>query len=397
MQLTYDFRLEDSAEERARIVAAGAILRRLAESGRGPCEAHEVRCIPRDLAGVALSSLTLLQAGYGPLRVWPGGLALSRAIGDRDVGDCIVAHPFVKQLRIPETAAVRIIIASDGVWDACDNVAVAKPVRCSDVEAASREIVAQALRVRGLRDDTTVICLDLCPDATPLREHWGNGGDRVRVERTGGVCRCFGGAARRASDAPALRPGGSKHRGAAVTDVRDVDFHPGAAVAPRVSVSSSPGILSNEAADELGYDLTEHAGRVYPPVAAQVVGGSCSGGSTPGATEHAGGGFAAFVAPVLSVTAAVEVSLPLQRGSSGDADVGLGTGSAANGGRAGTHHWGDSDVAAVFAAVAAAEAGPGTQRAEDDDSVRSRGSRRRGGDGAAAAVARVARDASEQT
>ncbi len=311
------------------------------------------------------------------------------------MGDCIVAHPFVKQLRIPETAAVRIIIASDGVWDACDNVAVAKPVRCSDVEAASREIVAQALRVRGLRDDTTVICLDLCPDATPLREHWGNGGERVRVERKGGVCaRCFGGEARRASDAPALRPGGSKHRGAAVTDVRDVDFHPGAAVAPRVSVSSSPGTLSNEAADELGYDLTEHAGRVYPPVAAQVVGGSCSGGSTPGATEHAGGGFAAFVAPALPV--ASEVSLPLQRASSGETDIGLATGSAANGGRAGTHHWGDSDVAAVFAAVAAAEAGPGTQPAEDD-SVRSRGSRRRGGEGAAAAVARGSRDGSEQT
>jgi hypothetical protein len=321
---------------------------------------------------------------------------LSRAIGDRDVGDCIVAHPFVKQLRIPETAAVRIIIASDGVWDACDNVAVAKPVRCSDVEAASREIVAQALRVRGLRDDTTVICLDLCPDATPLREHWGNDGERVRVERKGGVCaRCFGGEARRASDTPALRPGGAKHRGAAVTDVRHVDFHPGAAVAPRVSMSPGTRLpSSSEAGDELGYDLTEHAGRVYPPVAAQVVGGSCSGGSTPGATEHAGGGFAAFVAPVS--TAAAEVSLPLRQASGGGAEIELETGSAANGGRAGTHHWGDSDVAAVFAAVAAAEGGPGTQLAEDD-SVRSRGSRRRGGDGAAAAVARVARDDSEQT
>lgn len=398
MQLTYDFRLEDSAEERARIVAAGAVLRRLAESGRGPCEAHEVRCILAATQCCGAECFHSWQAGYGPLRVWPGGLALSRAIGDRDVGDCIVAHPFVKQLRIPETAAVRIIIASDGVWDACDNVAVAKPVRCSDVEAASREIVAQALRVRGLRDDTTVICLDLCPDATPLREHWGNGGERLRVERKGGVCaRCFGGNdSRRASDAPAFRPGGSKHRGAAVTDVRDVDFHLGAAVAPRVSMSPGTRLpLSGEAGDELGYDLTEHAGRVYPPVAAQVVGGSCSGGSTPGATEHAGGGFAAFVAPALTVAA--EVSLPLQRATSCSAEIGLGTGSAANGGRAGTHHWGDSDVAAVFAAVAAAEAGPGMQRAEDDDSVRSRGSRRRGGEGAAAAVARRARDDSEQT
>ena len=45
MQLTYDFRLEDSPEERARMTASGAILRRLAESGRGPCEAHEVRAL----------------------------------------------------------------------------------------------------------------------------------------------------------------------------------------------------------------------------------------------------------------------------------------------------------------------------------------------------------------
>ena len=337
------------------------------------------------------------------------------------MGECIVAHPFVKQLRIPETAAVRIIIASDGVWDACDNVAVAKPVRRIDVEAASREIVAQALRVRGLRDDTTVICLDLCPDATPLSEHWGNNnGERDRgvgagADSSGGAtgvfaC-CFGTGARRASDAPAIRPGGVNHRGAAVEAVRFVDFHPGASVAPRVSVSSSPAASrspperapAGEAADELGYDLTEHAGRVYPPaaaMAAQVIGGSCSGGSTPGATEHAGGGFAALVSPVLTVSAAAEVGLPLQRTTSGaagvDVEIGLGMGgggSAANGGRAGTHHWGESDVAAVFAAVAAAEAGPAKQPAEDEDSVRSRGSRRRGGDGAAAAVARVASDA----
>ena len=352
--------------------------------------------------------------------MWPGGLALSRAIGDRDVGECIIAHPFVKQLRIPETAAVRIIIASDGVWDACDNVAVAKPVRRIDVEAASREIVAQALRVRGLRDDTTVICLDLCPDATPLSEHWGNNGERDRGEGAGAdgaggaglfAC-CFGSGARRASDAPAIRPGGVNHRGAAVEAVRFVDFHPGASVAPRVSVSSSPAASrspperapAGEAADELGYDMTEHAGRVYPPaaaMAAQVIGGSCSGGSTPGATEHAGGGFAALVAPVLTVSSAAEVSLPLQRTASGaagvDVEIGLGTGgggSAANGGRAGTHHWGESDVAAVFAAVLAAEAGPASSTAAgDEDSERSRGSRRRGGEGAAAAVARSASDA----
>ena len=38
----------------------------------------------------------------GPLRVWPGGLCLSRSIGDMDVGDYIVAVPHVKQIKVRE-------------------------------------------------------------------------------------------------------------------------------------------------------------------------------------------------------------------------------------------------------------------------------------------------------
>ena len=150
LQLTYDFRLEDSPAERARVVAAGATLRRLAATGAGPCGPDEV--------------------GHGPLRVWPGGLALSRAIGDADVGPCIVAAPFVKQLRLPPTGGTRIIIASDGVWDAIGNMAAAKPVRKVGVEEAASAVVAAALRLRGLRDDTTVVVVDLCPSAKPLPE-----------------------------------------------------------------------------------------------------------------------------------------------------------------------------------------------------------------------------------
>ena len=150
LQLTYDFRLEDSPTERARVVAAGATLRRLAATGAGPCGPDEV--------------------GHGPLRVWPGGLALSRAIGDADVGPCIVAAPFVKQLRLPPTGGTRIIIASDGVWDAIGNMAAAKPVRKVGVEEAASAVVAAALRLRGLRDDTTVVVVDLCPSSKPLPE-----------------------------------------------------------------------------------------------------------------------------------------------------------------------------------------------------------------------------------
>ena len=75
MQLTYDFRLEDSPEERARITASGAILRRLAESGRGPCEAHEVRSLEAFcLTGPSAATHTLINScrwalarcGFGP-------------------------------------------------------------------------------------------------------------------------------------------------------------------------------------------------------------------------------------------------------------------------------------------------------------------------------------------
>ena len=36
----------------------------------------------------------------GPLRCWPGGLCLSRSIGDTDVGEYIVPIPHVKQVKV---------------------------------------------------------------------------------------------------------------------------------------------------------------------------------------------------------------------------------------------------------------------------------------------------------
>jgi hypothetical protein len=36
----------------------------------------------------------------GPLRCWPGGLCLSRSIGDIDVEEFIVPVPYVKQVNV---------------------------------------------------------------------------------------------------------------------------------------------------------------------------------------------------------------------------------------------------------------------------------------------------------
>eukprot|EP00249_Psilotum_nudum_P000963 c13197_g1_i1 orf=919-1686(+) len=87
--LTVDHRLEENVEERERVTASGGEVGRLSIVGG---------------------------AEIGPLRCWPGGLCLSRSIGDMDVGEFIVPIPHVKQIKL-SNAGGRLIIASDGVWD----------------------------------------------------------------------------------------------------------------------------------------------------------------------------------------------------------------------------------------------------------------------------------------
>jgi hypothetical protein len=46
----------------------------------------------------------------GPLRCWPGGLCLSRSIGDLDVGQFIVPVPYVKQVKVCDTVASYFVL-----------------------------------------------------------------------------------------------------------------------------------------------------------------------------------------------------------------------------------------------------------------------------------------------
>ena len=43
----------------------------------------------------------------GPLRCWPGGLCLSRSIGDTDVGEFIVPIPHVKKVKVKSSLWVK--------------------------------------------------------------------------------------------------------------------------------------------------------------------------------------------------------------------------------------------------------------------------------------------------
>ncbi|KVI06665.1 Protein phosphatase 2C [Cynara cardunculus var. scolymus] len=133
--LSADHRLECSEEERERVTASGGEVGRLNAGG-----------------GTQI----------GPLRCWPGGLCLSRSIGDLDVGEFIVPVPYVKQVKL-SSAGGRMIIASDGVWDAMSAEAALVCCRGLLPDAAAAQIVKEAVQFKGLRDDTTCIVVDILP------------------------------------------------------------------------------------------------------------------------------------------------------------------------------------------------------------------------------------------
>ncbi|KAI3796145.1 hypothetical protein L1987_38810 [Smallanthus sonchifolius] len=138
--LTVDHRLEENIEERERVTASGGEVGRLSVVG-GP--------------------------EIGPLRCWPGGLCLSRSIGDMDVGEFIVPIPYVKQVKLSNGGG-RLIIASDGIWDALSSEIAAESCRGLPSELAARQVVKEALRTRGLKDDTTCIVVDIVPPDNSL-------------------------------------------------------------------------------------------------------------------------------------------------------------------------------------------------------------------------------------
>lgn len=133
--LSADHRLECNEEERERITASGGEVGRLNTGG-----------------GTQI----------GPLRCWPGGLCLSRSIGDLDVGEYIVPVPYVKQVKL-SSAGGRLVISSDGVWDALSAEAALECSRGMPPDAAASQIVKEAVGVKGLRDDTTCIVVDILP------------------------------------------------------------------------------------------------------------------------------------------------------------------------------------------------------------------------------------------
>jgi serine/threonine protein phosphatase PrpC len=129
--LTDEHRLDDSEDERARVKEQGGQL--------GRASSHN-------------------QAA-GPIRAYPGGVACARAIGDRDCGPWLSPVPNIQTMPLLEAHSL-VVIASDGVWDALPpQKVVTEALRANNVFEAAHNVMAKALKARGLRDDITCVCI----------------------------------------------------------------------------------------------------------------------------------------------------------------------------------------------------------------------------------------------
>jgi len=101
----------------------------------------------------------------GPERIYPGGLSVSRSLGDSDSTAAAIAEPDVTTVTLPSAGGV-IVLASDGVWDFVDGVHVARLTGLSrkpkcGVGWLSRALMRTVNQANMEIDDATLICIEL--------------------------------------------------------------------------------------------------------------------------------------------------------------------------------------------------------------------------------------------
>ncbi|KAI8463185.1 MAG: phosphatase 2C-like domain-containing protein [Monoraphidium minutum] len=133
-----------SPSEQARLKEGGGTLAPLGFHLQGPAKPKEM--------------------GVGPLRLWPGGLCVSRSIGDLDTGPMVVPLPHVRQMLAPQDRALRFIIASDGLWDLMSYEKAAKGIRNKLPPEAAASMAAAVVRDKRMADDMSLIVLDVLPN-----------------------------------------------------------------------------------------------------------------------------------------------------------------------------------------------------------------------------------------
>lgn len=225
------------------------------EEERKRCEAHG--------ATFARATATDGKTPIGPLRLFPGGLMVTRSLGDSDSSAAVIPTPDVCVLPYPEAGA-QLLLASDGLWDFVDLGAVSRWVALSRKPTTGvswfMKVLMQGIREKNAEDDdASAIFLKLSKRRAeaPRRASLRRGSSNVLVASTGSakaapprqksrvgsiIAALAGGdkaadephdAAAVASDHPAAAQGDSKAAGAAsaeeplpdeVQDIRGGEF-----------------------------------------------------------------------------------------------------------------------------------------------------------------------------
>lgn len=122
-----------------------------------PAEGATLARLKFDLSGPVMDGNK--SSGLGPLRTWPGGLLMSRAMGDVPCGPYILAYPAIRQVLLPKPPC-RLIVASDGVWDALETTKACAAIRSHPLPKCAQFLCRKAVEQRIVHDDTSAIIVD---------------------------------------------------------------------------------------------------------------------------------------------------------------------------------------------------------------------------------------------
>lgn len=141
-EATMTHRLDSSEAERQRLRDAGVELGRLTKCLEGSSGSEE--------------------KGVGPIRSWPGGLANSRAIGDKHGGNSILPVPHIRQYLLPSHGG-RVILASDGLWDIMAHQYCVRICRRANIDTAADRLLTSAVYQNGwaFHDDMTIVVFEV--------------------------------------------------------------------------------------------------------------------------------------------------------------------------------------------------------------------------------------------
>ncbi|CAD7701369.1 unnamed protein product [Ostreobium quekettii] len=144
VDMTVTHRLHDSKLEQGRLLKAGVSVAPMSLSLSGPAKHGE--------------------EGSGYLRVWPGGLAVSRSMGDIDVRPEVVCLPHIRQVVVPQTGG-RFVTASGSVWDMVSKMKALKVARKAQLDDAPAKVIGlvKAATCFQLSSDVIVAAVDILP------------------------------------------------------------------------------------------------------------------------------------------------------------------------------------------------------------------------------------------